>query len=122
MLETGSEKSRAGLERIGSYSYLLSIAICGCLAIWFGVSYTSKAGAGENIAVEDKVNINTDPAESIVRLGGIGPVRAADIVEYRDKLKQASQFEKAFNSAQDLDKIKGIGPKTIEKIENEIRY
>ena len=65
-------------------------------------------------AVLNRINVNTAPAESLVRLPGIGPSRAAAIIQYR---KQAGEKgSKAFESPGDLQKIKGIGPKTAEKI------
>ncbi len=66
----------------------------------------------EPIAVE-RINPNSAPAASLMRLPGIGRVRAMDIVDFR----QAQPPNRpAFQSADDLQNIRGIGPVTAEKI------
>lgn len=55
------------------------------------------------------VNINTADAKTLAaNINGIGEKKAEAIVQYRQK-------HGPFNSADDLAKIKGIGPKLIEK-------
>lgn len=55
------------------------------------------------------VNINTADARTLDKsLVGVGPETAKAIVDYRVK-------HGAFKSIDDLDKVKGIGPKLIEK-------
>ena len=55
-----------------------------------------------------KININTASAEELTQLQGIGAKYAAKIVEYREQ-------NGPFTSAEDIMKISGIGPATIEK-------
>ena len=59
------------------------------------------------------ININSAPADSLELLPGIGPVYASRIVDYRDA-------HGAFANLDELTYIRGIGPKTIEKIEKYI--
>jgi len=59
------------------------------------------------------VNINDADAGELETLPMIGPVRAASIIEYREK-------HGPFNKAEDVMKIPGIGPVTYEKIKNQI--
>jgi competence protein ComEA len=54
-----------------------------------------------------KVNINNASVEEISKLEKIGPKYAERIVQYR---KEHGPFEKA----EDITKVKGIGPKTFE--------
>ena len=61
-------------------------------------------------SILDKINPNTDPAESLVRLPSIGPARAELIIEYR------SGGLRSFTDPDDLQNIRGIGPKTVDKI------
>lgn len=61
-----------------------------------------------------KVNINTATASQIAdELIGVGERKAEAIVEYR---KAHGQFK----SLEELDAVKGIGPKTLEKNKDRI--
>ncbi|MFQ6023888.1 MAG: ComEA family DNA-binding protein [Acidiferrobacterales bacterium] len=60
------------------------------------------------LACAEVININTADAETLVTLQGVGEKRAAAIVEYRAKYGP-------FESVDELVKVKGIGPKTVEK-------
>ena len=54
------------------------------------------------------VDINTADAKALETLNGIGPAKAAAIVEYRAK-------NGPFKSVEDLEKVQGIGAATISK-------
>jgi competence protein ComEA len=56
-----------------------------------------------------RINPNTASMASLVRLPGVGRARAMDIIHYRQNQKPN---ELVFHSADDLQKIRGIGPKT----------
>ena len=60
-----------------------------------------------------QVNINTANVEELDTLKGIGPAKAQAIVDYREK-------NGPFKFGEDLTKVKGIGPKIMEKIKDEI--
>lgn len=61
------------------------------------------------------VNVNQADAQKMASsLNGIGMVKAQAIVDYRE---QHGRFE----SIEDLAKVKGIGPKTLEKNADDIR-
>ena len=55
------------------------------------------------------IDLNTAPKNTLTRLPGIGPKRALDIIAYRDK-------HGGFKTKKDIQKIKGIGVKTFEKM------
>ena len=59
------------------------------------------------------LNINTANVQELTTLSGIGPSKAQAIVEYREK-------NGPFKSVNDLAKVKGIGPKTVQKLGPEI--
>ncbi|MBL7119888.1 MAG: ComEA family DNA-binding protein [Dehalococcoidia bacterium] len=62
---------------------------------------------------ETKVNINTASTEELQTLYGIGPVKAQAIIDYRN----ANGF---FHSVDELINVSGIGPKTLEKIRDQV--
>ncbi len=65
--------------------------------------------AFSSLGYADTVNINTAGAEELASaLSGVGPSKAAAIVEYREK-------HGPFKSAEELTQVKGIGPSTLEK-------
>ncbi len=61
----------------------------------------------------EKININTARAEELVALPGIGPSYAARIVKYREK-------NGPFKKIEDLLNVRGIGPKTFERIRDRL--
>lgn len=65
-------------------------------------------------AVAEPVDINKADADTIAKsLKGIGPKKAEAIIQYR-------QQNGAFKSLQDVEKVPGIGPKTIQSNEKDI--
>jgi competence protein ComEA len=54
-----------------------------------------------------KININKAPLEELIQLKRIGPKYAKRIIEYREK-------KGPFKAPEDIVKVKGIGPKTLE--------
>ncbi|MFH7320907.1 ComEA family DNA-binding protein [Desulfurivibrio sp. D14AmB] len=59
------------------------------------------------------LNINTAGQEQLQALPGIGPAKAAAIIEYRTA-------NGPFNSVDDLAKVKGIGAKTLDGLRNDL--
>lgn len=55
------------------------------------------------------VHINSADESELQRLPGVGPATARSIVEYRDKIGRFSRVDQ-------LDDVKGIGPKKLEKM------
>ena len=60
-------------------------------------------------SVSYPLNLNTATKEQLMTLSGIGDTLAQRIVDYRAQ-------NGPFQSVDELDNVKGIGPKTIEKI------
>lgn len=60
-----------------------------------------------------KVNINTAGAAELDTLPGIGPAIAQRIIDYREQ-------NGLFSSPEDLQNVSGIGPKTYEKMAENI--
>lgn len=59
------------------------------------------------------VNLNSATAEELEAVKGLGPKKAAAIVEFREK-------NGPFKSLDDLKKLKGFGDKSIAKLAKEL--
>lgn len=68
----------------------------------------SSSGSGQT---QGKININKADAAELQKLPGIGPAKAAAIIEYR-------QASGPFKVVEDLKKISGIGEKTFDKLKD----
>ncbi len=99
-------------------TYAVAFAIAaGAAALLCAVLVAPRIGDSKAAGIELKsgVNPNDAPLGSLVRLPGVGPSRANAIISYRERF-EAENGRKAFESPGDLTKVKGIGPKTAEKM------
>ena len=72
-------------------------------------------GRGE---LGNEIDVNRADWSSLARLPGIGEVRAKAIVSYREEVRRSKGGEMmVFRRSDDLDGVKGIGPRTVEQIE-----
>jgi len=82
--------------------------LCGLVLLGTGVMAApsgSEMGGG-------KINVNTASVAELASLPGIGPAKAQAIVDHRAK--------EPFTRAEDLRKVKGIGPKLYDAIREQI--
>jgi hypothetical protein len=61
------------------------------------------------LELADRIDPNTADVATLAALPGLGMKRAADIVRYRDEFQRQNPGRRAFERAQDLLKIRGIG-------------
>ena len=61
------------------------------------------------------INVNTADAELLAELPGIGPSRAAAIIEEREA-------NGAFDSVEDLERVSGIGPATVDRMQDQVTF
>ncbi len=61
------------------------------------------------------VNVNTATVDELSTLTGIGKVKAEAIVAYREA-------HGPFKTADDLTRVKGLGNKTVEKLQHEVTF
>ncbi|MCR5559817.1 MAG: ComEA family DNA-binding protein [Schwartzia sp.] len=77
-----------------------------------------KSGGAEpfmskSAASGDSVNINTADAAGLAKLPGVGPATANRIIECRNE-------HGLFESPEDIQKVRGIGPSKYEKMKDKI--
>ena len=111
-------------NRIQTFAFVIAV----CVAVCFSRGFVSNPGRDEStfdryeIELEDRINPNYAPVESLVRLPGLGPGRAGAIVAYRESFHVKEGGSPAFNNCDDLQKIKGIGPKTVQNIRRWLKF
>ncbi|WCK53510.1 helix-hairpin-helix domain-containing protein [Aneurinibacillus sp. Ricciae_BoGa-3] len=74
-----------------------------------GNGSSEAAGALQGAGAEAPINLNRASLDELQKIPGIGPSRAASILQYR-------QEHNGFKTVDDLRQISGIGPKTLEKL------
>jgi len=82
-----------------------------CLGVCVGLLVLAMASTAiaEDKGTNPRINVNTAPSSELVVLPGIGPKKAEAIVLYREA-------NGPFATVDDLIQVKGIGPKTLEKL------
>ena len=109
-------------DRIRSFALVIAVCVAVCVSVCFAVSSFCGRQRLCEIELQGFINPNTATASSLVRLPGIGPVRAESIVAYRESWAQQKGRTKAFYDCSDLQKVKGIGPKTVQNISEWMRF
>jgi len=96
-----------------STAFVTAVIVCCVFAVFFSAFHFVRAAGNCDFVLDEKINPNTACAGSLIRLPNVGPSRAMAIIEYRNSCDEA---QKAFKTGADLQKIKGIGPKTVESV------
>jgi len=64
-------------------------------------------------ASDGRIDLNTADSEELQTLKGIGPAKAQAIIDYRTRYG-------GFTCIEEITEVKGIGPKTLEKLRDHI--
>ena len=67
----------------------------------------------EGIAVDGKINLNYADSDTLQIIPGIGPTKAQNIIDYREKTGKFKKIEEIMN-------VSGIGEKTFDSIKDYI--
>jgi competence ComEA-like helix-hairpin-helix protein len=111
----GTDKRSLEQRKCESYPFIISILICTLLTALFVVPYLTRVHKKNENILTDRINPNNASAASLGRLPGVGIVRAEAIVAYRKEFT-SSNSNQVFENCKDLEKVRGIGPTTVQKI------
>jgi competence protein ComEA len=102
----------------------LNVAVVSAVILFlcFAFNGWAKNSTGSEIELQNRINPNDAPAESLARLPGIGIIKANAIVEYRRQFRKNDRGDLAFKGCNDLDNVRGIGPKTVSNMCKYLRF
>ena len=112
-------------NRIQSVAFVISVCVAVCFSVGFAASGLVRLGQafdGCRVELDERINPNDAPLASLTRLPGIGVGRAAAIVAYRENFSEQNGDTQVFENCDDLQKVKGIGPKTVQNISNWLKF
>lgn len=109
-------------NRIQSFAFVIAVSVSVCLSVYFVSLSTVGAGESCEMELQSRINPNNAPPASLVRLSGIGISRANAIITYREDFSKKEANKLAFVNPDDLQKVKGIGPKTAENISQWLKF
>ena len=109
-----SGKPERGGHNIQSMAFVVCVVLCVLLSAVFVGSFFCVADEDNGVFLESRVNPNEASVPSLIRLPGIGRSRAGAIVAFREELIFSNGEGRAFRNCEDLEKVKGIGPKTAD--------
>jgi competence ComEA-like helix-hairpin-helix protein len=110
-----SEQSEKEQTKIQSLAFFLNVFICAVLSFCLIFVYKNNSYSRRSLVLDNTINPNMDSAASMARLPLLGVTKVDAIIELRQ-----SGIE--FKNADDLDKVKGIGPKTVENIRPYLKF
>jgi len=109
-------------ERVQSFAFVISVCVAFGLSVAFAFANPPGTAQPSGMWLGEKINPNDAPVASLVRLPGIGLTRAAAIVAYRESCKQADSKSCPFEDCNDLQKVRGIGPKTVRDMSEWLKF
>ena len=101
-----------GLEAAQSLGFVVGSCLCLILSLAFAATLLHRAADPPSLPLSGRINPNEASVTSLARLPGIGLTRARAIVA----LRNPEGGTPAFRCPEDLARVKGIGPATVEGI------
>ena len=109
-------------NKIQAFAFVIAASVCVLLSVYFVVSSLVGFGQSCEIRLESRINPNDAPLASLVRLPGIGVGKAGAIVAYREDFAKRNSDRPSFQNCDDLQKVKGIGPKTAQDMSEWLKF
>ena len=104
-------------KRIQSFAFIISICAAFCFACISSANLVcSQKTNDKETQLDNRINPNTAPIESLVRLPNIGIAKAEAIISYRENYAEKNNGKSAFKTLNDLQNVKGIGPTTAQNL------
>jgi competence ComEA-like helix-hairpin-helix protein len=116
LTDSFTQQSNDRQNKVQAFAFCLAVSMAVLFSIFFVVPNLLGSGQSHEIALDSRVNPNDASVSSLIRLPGIGISRADGIVAYRESFIEKSGPGPAFRNCDDLQKVKGIGPKTAQNI------
>ena len=113
-----------GQNRIPSFgvkAFAIAVGVCVLLCVVFAAWSTSNLRTSFELELEGQINPNNAPLASLERLPGIGVALAGAIADYRENFSDKNG-RAAFENIDDLQKVKGIGPKKAEGMKEWLKF
>ncbi len=115
------QSAQVGQGRIQSFAFVIAALMSFLLAGYFVVSGLPEVEKICRIQLDERINPNDASAASLRRLPGMGITRAGAVVAYRESFAE-EEDSPAFQDANDLQNVKGIGPKTIKNTSQWLKF
>lgn len=100
-------------KRLKVYAF----AVLAAVSVIFSFAVLA-APKGKPIELDEKVYVNSDPIESILRLPTVGITYGKRFIEIREQ----ANGEKVFTTEDDLKKVRGIGEVRASQIAPHVSY
>jgi competence protein ComEA len=105
--------------------WFLPLYLADPIGVEHGSGLASRPTAGPDLGqiatIDERIDPNTADWPELTRLPGIGEVMAKRIVAYRQEHHTGSD-QPVFGTADDLARVRGIGPKTVEKLKDQLKF
>ena len=116
------QKTESNQIKVQSFSFIIAVSFCILFSVFLVWSDFLRDSAVCEIKLESRINPNSATVASLLRLPGVGISRAEAIAAYRREFTRLGNEGPAFKNCDDLKKIKGIGPKTVENIKEWLKF
>jgi len=107
-------------SRVPAFAFVFAVCLCVVFCVGFAATGFVRSRQSRDIELNGRINPNTADAISLMRLPGIGASRSRAIVAHRQDCSKSNG--PAFQKPDDLQKVKGIGPRTVENISQWLEF
>ncbi len=121
-MKTISSEEKMQNQRIVLACLVILIFLSVVLSAISMIVYTNSNSSSTEFTFESKINPNSAAQASLTRLPGIGRAKAKEIISYRENFTAGGGSGPAFKTVNDLDKVTGIGPATINNIYSHLKF